>query len=223
METRSVRHPARYTEALLPVFARMVTGARRLLDPMAGTGRIFRLRDLGVTAAIHAIELEPEWAAWHPETTVGNALALPFEDGFFDAVLTSCTYGNRMADHHEATDGSRRNTYRHALGRALHPENSGALQWGADYRAFHVAAWAEVRRVLAPGGVFVLNIKDHIRRGAVVAVTEWHIEALTAAGFVLVAHERIACPGNRYGQNGASRVAYESVIKFQKQEAIVWE
>lgn len=153
----------------------------------------------------------------------GNALALPFADGFFDTVLTSCTYGNRMADHHEATDGSRRNTYRHALGRALHPENSGAMQWGADYRAFHVAAWAEVRRVLSPGGVFVLNVKDHIRRGAVVAVTDWHIEALTAAGFVLVAHERIACPGNRYGQNGASRVAYESVIKFQKQEAIVWE
>lgn len=125
-----VRHPARYTDVLLPVFAEMSQGCTSILDPMAGTGKIFELRNYGITADIKAIELEPEWASWHPETQVGNALCLPFDDGSFDCVIVSCTYGNRMADHHDAKDGSHRNTYTHALGRNLHPDNSGKLQWG---------------------------------------------------------------------------------------------
>lgn len=212
----AVRHPARYTDVLLPVFARMAQGCQRILDPMAGTGKIFQLRDLGITAQIHAVELEPEWVAMHPGTQQGNALALPFADGYFDGVIVSPTYANRMADHHEARDVSRRNTYRHALGRALHPDNSGAMQWGEQYRQFHVAAWREVWRALQPGGVFVLNIKDHIRKGERVRVTDWHIGACESIGFVVEEHERIDCPGNRFGQNGKERIAYESVIKFVK-------
>lgn len=209
------RHPARYTDALLPVFARMAAGCCRILDPMAGTGKIFSLRTRGFAdAEIRAIEIEPEWAAYHPETQIGNALALPFSNGYFDCVIVSPTYANRMADHHEAKDASRRNTYRHALGRALHPDNSGAMQWGEQYRAFHTAAWGEVYRVLS--GVFVLNIKDHIRKGDRTRVTDWHIEALTSIGFTILEHERIDCPGNRFGANGDARIEYESVIKFEK-------
>jgi hypothetical protein len=55
------------------------------------------------------------------------------------------------------------------LGRPLTPGNSGALQWGEEYRALHVAVWTECRRVLKPGGIFVLNVKDHIRGGVLSA------------------------------------------------------
>jgi len=135
--TEQIRHPARYTDVLLPAFAELLQGARRIIDPFAGTGKVFALESLLPGCVVDAIEIEPEWAAMHPRTTVGNALTLPWPDAAFDAAVTSPTYANRMADHHKARDASRRNTYRHALGRTLHPANSGAMQWGDDYRAFH--------------------------------------------------------------------------------------
>lgn len=71
------RHPAKYTDALFPVFIRMLRGRRRILDPFGGTGKIFELRHWYPNAQIEAVEIEPEWAALNKRTTLGNALALP--------------------------------------------------------------------------------------------------------------------------------------------------
>ncbi len=213
------KHPATYTDALLTTFARMLEGRKRILDPFGGTGGVFALAHWLPDAQIEAIEIEPEWAARHPLTRVGNALDLPWSSWYFDAICTSPTYGNRMADHHEARDDSARLTYTHKLGRPLHPGNTGAMQWGIEYRMFHVAAWTEARRVLEPGGVFVLNIKDHIRGGVRQHVTDWHIKTLEGIGFRLTDHVKVNCPGMRYGQNGGARVDYESVIRFELAEA----
>lgn len=211
---RATRHPAKYTDSLLPVFASMITPSTYGLDPFGGTGKIFLLCKLVPEISVECIEIEPEWANYDTRIKVGNALALPFEDGTFDWVCTSPTYGNRMADHHNARDNSHRNTYRHALGRTLHPDNSGAMQWGEQYRAFHLRAWGEVRRVLKSGGVFILNCKDHIRQKKVVRVCDWHKQALIDLGFQIVDEKPIECPGNRFGQNGDCRVNSEMVFKF---------
>ena len=210
-------HPAKYTDSLLPVMAGMLKGRRRILDPFGGTGGAFELEKWLPGATVNCVELEPEWAACHPRTTLGSALALPWPDDYFDACCTSPVYGNRMSD--TLLDGYSRITYTSKLGRKLHPDNAGALQWGDKYRAFHVAAWTEARRVLQPGGAFVLNIKDHIRSGAVVPVTAWHIDALTALGFRLLRHEQVPTPSMRYGANADKRVEYESVILFELTEA----
>ncbi len=120
------------------------------------------------------------------------------------------------SDHHEAKDASRRNTYRHALGRPLHPNNAGQLQWGDKYRSFHEQAWQEVRKLLKPDGLFVLNVKDHVRKGTVVPVTEWHICAIIAIGLELVEGRAVVAPGLRQGRNGEARTPHESVLCFQR-------
>ena len=211
-------HPAKYTDALLLTMAQMLKGRRRILDPFGGTGKVFLLEAWLPDAQIEAVEIEPEWAAINPRTRVGNALCLPWGDNHFDAVCTSPTYGNRMADTTFASSsGNTWQTYTCKIGRKLHADNSGAMDWGDKYRTFHIAAWMEARRVLQVGGAFVLNIKDHIRGGVLQPVTQWHVDTLQALGFVEREHKRINTPSMRYGRNGDKRVEYESVILFTQE------
>ena len=205
-----MRHPAKYSDILLPMLDLLLRGYETVLDPFAGTGKLRNVRP-----DAHLIEIEPEWAAISG-ATIGNALALPYSDNSIDAVCTSPTYGNRMADHHDAKDGSRRNTYKHCLGRELHQDNSGQLQWGDKYREFHAKAWREVKRVLRPDGLFVLNISDHIRKGQVQPVTEWHITQIESMGFAVVDHFQIETPRLRYGSNSNKRVTHESIVMFKR-------
>jgi len=170
----------------------------------------------GITIRTVGVELEPEWAAQHPRTLVGDARALPFADATLDTVVTSPTYGNRMADHHNAKDGSRRITYRRTLGRPLTPGNSGAMQWGEDYRQLHRRAWEEVRRVLVPEGLFLLNVSNHIRQGEEVPVVQWHVEMLAGMGFALVSDRRVPTARIRFGENHARRVGFEHVMCLRK-------
>lgn len=219
--TDAVRHPAKYTDALLPVLARMAEGCQRILDPMAGTGKIFSLVRYGFAGEIHANELEQEWAQQHPLTRVGDASSLPFPDGFFDGIVTSPAYGNRCADRFVPGEGweearKSRNTYTHALGRPLTSGSTGALQWGPAYREAHIAIWREADRLLAPNGRIILNCSDHIRAGKVVPVTQWHIDTICALGYTVTQREQVQTPRNGFGQNGKARVAYEEVIRMDK-------
>lgn len=213
--TAAVAHPAKFTDVILDQIAEILSGVTgKVLDPFAGTGRIHQMARPDLETV--GVEIEPEWASMHPNTIVGDALDLPFRYGTFDAICTSPTYGNRMADHHDARDGSKRHTYRHYLGRPLHAHNSGQMQWGDAYREFHRVAWAEANRVLRPSGVFILNIKDHIRRGEVEPVMAWHVNALAALGFVLdrSRSRRIETPGQRHGANRSARIDHEFVLTF---------
>ena len=128
-------HPAKFSKAILAVLDTLVDPDWLVLDPFAGVGGVHRL---GVRTV--GVELEWEWAVESRGTVVGDALNLPFPDQCFDAIVTSPTYGNRLADHHNARDGSVRHSYTHDLGRKLHSHNSGVLHWGPEYRAFHLRA-----------------------------------------------------------------------------------
>lgn len=100
-------HPARWNRAALGaahkrLSARFGLHPARVLDPFAGVGRIHELQAFGWLTV--GGELEPAWAAAHPDTIVADALAFPAKDGAFDAVVTSPTWGSRMADHHDAKE-----------------------------------------------------------------------------------------------------------------------
>lgn len=181
----------------------------KVLDPFAGIGGIHVLRN-----KTFGVEIEPEWANEHRDTQVGNALDLPFDDDSFDAIATSPTFGNRMADHHNARDKSTRNTYKHRLGRDLHPENSGQMHWGDEYREFHEKAWAEATRVIKPGGRFVLHIKNHIRGGEEQRVSEWHLNTLMSLDWTLFSLEVIPTRGLQYGANREVRTNHEFLMVF---------
>lgn len=250
-EIQIPRHPAKFSSSVLDAMAGLLDDlfpdGGRILDPFAGVGKIHEIADfekrvlrspsgsteIGPLFDIVGVELEPEWAAAHPATLVGDATSLPFEEHVFDAVVTSPCYGNRMADHHEAKDAcsncqgvhgdldcracggsglSRRNTYRHALGRELTAGSGAAFQWGPRYRHLHEAAWREAIRVVKPGGFLLVNISNHIREGEEQRVVEWHTNTLLLLGCFLHRVERVSTPRLGFGANGDARVDGENII-----------
>lgn len=208
-----ITHPAKYSKELLPIFRNILSDEQIILDPFAGTGK---LKEIFPNA--YLLEIEPEWANING-AIVGDATKMPFEDSFFDAICTSPTYGNRMADSftdHQKEKKYKRNTYTHCIGRKLNENNTGRMQFGKKYKETHDLAWAECWRVLKCGGTLVLNISNHIRNGVEVDVTGWHIDSLQKIGFIRNEWIKVKTKRNGFGKNRSARVGHESVIVFRK-------
>ena len=217
---RKPKHPAVYTDKFIPIFADKLSNSTIIYDPFAGTGKIALIRKYGFNGEIYCCELEPEWTRQFSGVDfwfIGDSATTSFlPSNKFDAICTSPTYGNRMADHFNARDDSKRVTYRHFLGKPLKPENTGRMQWGKKYRQKHIEVYNELFRVLKPNGKFILNISDHIREGKVVHVADWHVETLVDIGFIVVDHLKINTPRMRFGANRNKRIDYERIIELKK-------
>lgn len=240
-------HPAKWSQAVLDtvgdnLFELMPDGGR-ILDPFAGVG-IERLQAAAGDSLVVGVELEAEWLPEGGDMVQANSRRLPFRSGSFDAMATSPAYGNRMADHHEATDPckacdgrgtltpergagpapiarcracggtgrSKRNTYRHSLGRMPSEGSTTVLQWGKAYRDLHEHVWRECARVLKPEALVLLNVSNHIRDGREKHVAEWHLNCWLLLGARIHHIERVATPRLGFGQNGNARVDGELLV-----------
>jgi hypothetical protein len=90
------------------------------------------------------------------------------------------------------------------------------MQWGKEYRRKHVFIWIECKRVLKSDGVMVVNVSDHIRKGRVVRVVDWHVKAITGIGLLLIDKIPVETPRLRFGANSDVRVSAEWILVFQK-------
>lgn len=225
-------HPAKFSKPILDVIAGFIfeelqrTGSDStlfIMDPFAGTGLIHTLQGVSPRIATYGVEIEEEWASQHTNTLCMDMRLLPPDwNNVVHIVATSPTYGNRMADHHDAKDSSKRLTYKHTLGRDLTSGNSGMMHFGDEYKQFHREAWQTVTRILKnkttsyPGGLFILNVSDFIRRGATVPVCDWHCETILTMGYDLEAERDIPTKRLRYGENRNARVTHEKIFVFRK-------
>ena len=89
---------AKWSKRVLAAVTPLLQPGWLVLDPFAGVARTDAFGD---AVTLVCSELERDWATG----VVADALRLPYRAGCFDAIATSPTYGNRMADHHEAKDG----------------------------------------------------------------------------------------------------------------------
>ncbi|HET7110196.1 MAG TPA: hypothetical protein VFI41_04950 [Gemmatimonadales bacterium] len=226
---RRIYFPAAFTDTIIRFIGNsgLLPARGVILDPFAGIGRVHQLASVSLRTV--GVEIEPEWAAVHANTVVGNALNLPFEPESFDGCVTSPVYGNRMSDSHKAKDTSIRRSYTHDLRRTtgdserqLHPDNAGTLYaWQKEYWRFHVRAWAEVKRVLKHDAPFLLNVSDFIRTTQShgrkrLPVVRTHLRVCTELGFKLHKAYPIETPRMRYGQNSENRTSYEYVLHMTK-------
>lgn len=237
-------HPAKYTpEVLTQLRAVVAAEARRLgrpptlLDPFAGTGRIHELRPLANT---YGVEIEPEWAACHPDTICGDAMDIPEEwRGWFDIIATSVVYGNRFSDHHVANDSckkcdgtgvferascprckgtklSPRKSYKTSLGRDPHKDSSATMQWGPTYRDFHKRWIGVALEELDDGGLFIVNIKNHERQRRMQHVVEWWMQTLIEFDLLIEAVLPVPVRGMRFGANYSQRSTVEMIVVMRK-------
>lgn len=219
-------HPAKFSPTILAAAAERITleaeqkqvvvGELLLLDPFAGTGLCHTM-----PCSTRGVEIEPDWARADPRTRVGDATNMAFfADDCFDVIFTSPVYGNRMSDHHNARDASKRHSYTHDIGHPLADGNAGAMYFANDqpphapYRQLHRAAWAEVARVHKPGGLFMLNVSNFVHDDVEHLVAQWHVARLVELGYRVESAREIGTPRMKFGAN-RERADHEYLVMLR--------
>lgn len=187
---------------------------RIVFDPFAGTGTgLGKVCDaLGFT--FDGIDIE-RWNNADSRVREGDAtLPADYPTQQF-MIATSPTYSNGLNDHFCAKDPSRRFTYRVALGKDLHENNTGrySIRGGRKAWATYWRLHADAVRIWADRDApVIVNVKAFVHRGEIVDLPEMWEVLLIANGYTVTSRQAVPAPGIRFGANSDARVDHEMVL-----------
>lgn len=217
-----IKHPCTYSDAIIEKLSEIIPKEGIILDPFAGTGKIGILKEKGFRGKIICNEIEPDYHQlckypideWH----IGDAAKMNWAaENQIDQIITSPTYGNRMADAWVPKDQSKRISYTFWMGHPLNDQNTGRMQWGQAYQQKHRDCYWEFYRVLKSGGNLFVNLSNHIRKGQEIDVVGWHLNLLTTEfGFNYCGKIKIETPRMRFGKNHEKRIDHEVLLLLTK-------
>ena len=213
------KNPAKFTDSIIDVIASKISewGGQMFLDPFGGSGKVASIKNL-IQCEVHCNDIEKGWKEDYPVDKWYNQDAefLDTNGILYDAIITSPTYGNRMADHHNAKDGSKRITYTHRYGEKLSEGNTGVMHFGKEYKLKHTNIFRHLIHLIHNNGLVMVNVSNFIRRGEEVDVVGWWKEMLSSLGLVFVEEVLIDTPRMRFGANREKRVNKESLLIYKK-------
>jgi tRNA G10 N-methylase Trm11 len=221
-----MKHPAKYSNHFIPVLANLASkyNLHNIIDVFGGTGKIGLLKSLLPNLYITNNDIEPEWSQMGFENGCDECLTFDvanmstIEDNKYDAIITSPTYGNGLAA--KTMTGLRYN-YSIFLGKVVNENNTGGMCFGKSYKQKHLDCITEMKRILKPSGILILNMKNFIRLGQEVPVVQWWFDSLVAGGFEMLEDIQIPVSSLRHGQNGNIRTKIEHVMVFKTNNSIV--
>lgn len=213
------KNPAKFSDSILQVIENYILAKLPLestiLDPFGGSGKIAKIKD-NVDVKIHCNDIENGWKEKFPvDMWYHQDAEFLTTDCTFDAIITSPTYGNRMADHHNAKDASKRITYTHRYGNKLTEGNTGVMHFGNEYKNKHYKIFVHLKQLLKTNGYLMVNVSNFIRSGKEVDVVGWWQEMLSSIGYIFIEKIPIATPRMRYGANAKSRVDNEYLLIYK--------
>lgn len=215
---------------------------RLVVDPMGGTGSLYFLATDGYSVACGDVEpwLMPilkansklvveKWLFARPASAFQwDAAKLPFATGSVPAIISSPPYWDMLSDWHITSKGMQRGyfgpfgqAYGDDRGRAV-KRNIGNIHIYEDYLRAMRGVYREAWRVLEPGGVLALILKDRVHKARRVPIVRDTLALCLACGFEFTARHDCATVLSQYRRLNAKRhpgteqVETETILVMQK-------